>query len=156
MAMKSHRKSEGFSIIELLVTMTIIGIVAGIAIPNLLNASHRGKQKSTMSNLRSIGTAIETYQSDLGFPPRQASLGDIGGTVKDALEPTYIKLLPTEDAWETRIKYVCAGTDSYTIRSYGRDRVYDSNETPGTTASYNNDIVFCDGQFTIAPDGLQK
>jgi general secretion pathway protein G len=154
--MVSDRKSKGFSVIELLVTMTIIGIIAAITIPNLLNASNRGKQKSTMSNIRSIGIAIETYQSDLGYPPKQASFGDIAGTVQGALQPTYIKLLPTEDSWQSSIKYVCPGNDSYTIRSFGKDRIYDANETPGTTTRYDNDIVFCDGEFTIVPDGLQK
>ena len=56
-----RRRIEGFTLIELLIVVAIIGIIAAIAIPNLLNAIDRGKQKRTMADLRSIGTAVESY-----------------------------------------------------------------------------------------------
>lgn len=148
---------KGFSIIELLVVITIIGIIAAIAIPNLLNGLQRGKQKSTMSDIRSIGTAVESYQIDYGHPPHQDSFGDIAGTIQGLLEPTYIKILATEDSWNTGIKYISPTDDnSYSIRSCGKDRINDGNTTPGTTTKYNNDILYSNGQFTIWPDGLQN
>ena len=56
-----NRNAKGFTLIELLIVVAIIGIIAAIAIPNLLNAIDRGKQKRTMADLRSIGTAVEEY-----------------------------------------------------------------------------------------------
>ena len=47
-----RRKDKGFTLIELLIVVAIIGIIAAIAIPNLLNAIDRGKQKRTMADLR--------------------------------------------------------------------------------------------------------
>ncbi|OYV98709.1 MAG: hypothetical protein B7Z68_00255, partial [Acidobacteria bacterium 21-70-11] len=47
------RKQKGFTLIELLIVVAIIGIIAAIAIPNLLNAINRGRQKRTMADMRS-------------------------------------------------------------------------------------------------------
>ena len=58
------RNSKGFTLIELLIVVAIIGIIAAIAIPNLLNAIDRGKQKRTMADMRSIGTSVESYAID--------------------------------------------------------------------------------------------
>ena len=64
-----NRNAKGFTLIELLIVVAIIGIIAAIAIPNLLNAIDRGKQKRTMADLRSMGTAIEEYSIDNNFYP---------------------------------------------------------------------------------------
>ena len=58
------KNQKGFSLIELLVVVIIIVIIAAIAIPNLLNAIQRGKQKRTMGDMRTVGTANETYSLD--------------------------------------------------------------------------------------------
>ncbi len=68
------RNSKGFTLIELLIVVAIIGIIAAIAIPNLLNAIDRGKQKRTMADMRSIGTAVESYAIDSNIYP-------VGGTL---------------------------------------------------------------------------
>ena len=67
------RRQKGFTLIELLIVVAIIGIIAAIAIPNLLNAINRGRQKRTMADLRSLATAIESYQVDFNFYPKVAS-----------------------------------------------------------------------------------
>jgi type II secretion system protein G len=151
------KDSRGFTLIELLIVVAIIGIIAAIAIPNLLNAIQRGKQKRTMSDIRSIGTAIESYQVDNGFPPCQSSIGNLSG-IGTYLMPTYIKILPTQDAWKKDVQYVGGPGlgDTYTVRSYGKDRVDDSNVAQGSTNYFTNDIVYSNGQFTIWPEGTQN
>src|SRR5438094_309697 len=47
-----------------LVVVAIIGILAAIAIPNLLTAKQRASQKRTMADIRSLGAALEAYASD--------------------------------------------------------------------------------------------
>jgi len=64
------KQKNAFTLIELLIVVAIIAILAAIAIPNFLEAQIRAKVSRAKSDLRSIGTAVESYATDWNrYPP---------------------------------------------------------------------------------------
>ena len=150
------RNQKGFTLIELLIVVAIIGIIAAIAIPNLLNAIQRGKQKRTMSDLRTVATANESYSIDNNQYCVLAA-GSVTG-ISGFMEPTYVKKMPFKDGWVTDMQYV-ATVGEYTITSYGKDKAAAGGGTVGTngnTTDFRNDIIFSTGSFVQFPDGSQQ
>lgn len=151
-----RRNESGFTLIELLIVVAIIGIIAAIAIPNLLNAIDRGRQKRTMADIRSVGTATEAYSVDNNRYPVNTTEAAIDGNLDQYLEPVYIKKCPDDDGWNFAMMYqsAAAGAD-YTVRSYGKDGAKTA-ATGGKTQDFDDDIIFQDGAFVQWPEGQQQ
>ena len=147
------RTSEkGFTLIELLIVVAIIGIIAAIAIPNLLNAIDRGKQKRTMADMRSIGTAVESYAVDNNvYPNAPATAAALGALVT----PIYIKTMPVQDGW-SGVFQVAMTTTEYTITSYAKGFGAGGCVTGTKTQLFADDICFSGGQFIQYPQGSQQ
>ena len=157
-------KRQGFTLIELLIVIAIIGIVAAIAIPNLLTALQKGKQKATMGDMKSIGNAIESYMTDLYMAPGAGGISDASG-LAPVLAPFYIKMFPLQDGWGGLYQYESGNLgieqDLYTVTSYGRGSVTnggtvtrDPANSPyvvTTMVGFANDICYSNGTFTFAP-----
>jgi general secretion pathway protein G len=151
MTLRFRQSSRGFTLIELLIVVAIIGIITAIAVPNLLNAINKGRQKRTMGDLRAVGSGLSIYQSDHRFYPvvNDGTAADL----KDYLT-MYIGNFSDLDGWATPIVYQSNGLE-YTLISFGKNRLQDLPYTSGITHEFETDIVFVGGSFSQWPEGSQ-
>src|ERR1700686_4744186 len=98
------KTQKGFTLIELLVVVAIIGILAAIAIPNLLTAMQRSKQRRTMADMLTMAGAVEAYAEDNNKHfPDAISIDQLS----QSLSPKYVQRLQTKDGWANQFRYDC-------------------------------------------------
>jgi type II secretory pathway pseudopilin PulG len=137
-----------------LVVIAIIGILAAIAIPNLLTAMQRSRQKRTMADMRTLATALEAYGTDHEqeeYPP-----GEYAASLAPHLQPKYVNVLPGVDGWGTGIRYSPLPNHGYVIVSAGANKTFEASSVneyaKGPTSHFDCDIVFSNGEFVQYPE----
>ncbi len=87
-AFNKLRRQKGFSLIELLIVVAIILIIAAIAIPNLLRARIAANEASAVASIRTVNTAMISYNSSYPTVGFAANLAALAGTCTGTTVPT--------------------------------------------------------------------
>lgn len=148
-------KVRGFTILELVVTISIIGILSTIVLTNMAAASKRGRDVERQSDLRNLQNAVESYKKKNGTYPDMGPNpnGDNWSTEVESpnayivgLAPEFIDRLPTDKALGTDNGY------SYTVNAVGtvyKLIAWNTVETDSLTDEHP--FAVCDSVLCPAP-----
>jgi len=117
--MQKFKNTKGFTLIELMIVVAIIGILAAIAIPNFMNYQCKAKQSEAKSSLGNIKTMQEAYWAE--YDTYTANLSRVGFEIKDGAR--YVYSIEAADADDFTAQATTSSlngeTDTWQISSTG-------------------------------------
>jgi general secretion pathway protein G len=140
---RRNPSAAGFSLIEVLIVIVVIGIIMAITVSALLNARDKARQGATIADMRNIATAIEAYTVDHSVPPVTQAFTNIAVL----LRPYHNQNVPVDDHWGHIYTYVRDVDGDYSLTSFGKDGVDGDDMTPETRYEFTRDIVVTNGKF---------
>lgn len=128
--MRRIRYRSGFTLIEILIVVVIIGILATVIIPNVLDRPEEARRTKAATDIKSIEQALLLYKLDNGFYPttEQGLIAliekpTVGKIPKRWRSNGYLraKSVP-KDPWGTQYQFISPGDNGdYDLISYGQD-----------------------------------
>jgi general secretion pathway protein G len=126
--MKENRKrlqKAGFTLIELMIVVVILGLLATIVVPRILDRPEQARRIKAKADIRNIQSMLALFKADTGrFPTTseglEALVSDPG--IKGYSSDAYLDKVPL-DPWHNKYIYLSPGVHSkdYDLESYGKD-----------------------------------
>lgn len=130
----------GFTFIEMLVVLIIIGLLFGLVAPRFLGQEEKARVKTARAQIELLGTALDTFRLDVGrYPTTQEGLEALrrqpGGL--ERWDGPYIKKDVPKDPWGQPYVYNSPGEHGpYDLLSYGADKAPGGEGNNGDVASW--------------------
>ncbi|MDR2250885.1 type II secretion system major pseudopilin GspG [Acinetobacter sp.] len=122
------KRASGFTLIEVMVVIVILGVLAALIVPNVMGRSEKAKIDTTQITLKGVAGALDQYKLDNGhFPTMQEggldALINQPATAKNWMPGGYVKGGYPKDSWKNDIQYVVPGKDGrpFDLYSFGAD-----------------------------------
>jgi len=113
-----RRKNQGFTLIELMVVITILGLLASIAAVNVMGFLKKAKIETTKEKMRNIQMAVKSFRLNKNRIPQ--SLTELCGPEGD--EDRYLESEePPRDGWGNEFVYEAKDKRLFDLMSYGAD-----------------------------------
>lgn len=124
---------RGFTLIEIILVVTIIMLLASMVLPRVTGMMIRSKEEITRIEMNNIKTALGQYDGHVGgFPTAEQGLRALVERPSEVPEKDWMKCMddPPKDAWGHEFKYICpdeSGHD-FELVSAGRDGKFDTGD----------------------------
>ncbi len=120
--MKRVNTAQGFSLIELLVVLLILGLIAGLVVPNIFQRGEDAKVRTAQAEIQRLSSAVDEFYLDTGRLPRELrELVERPSNVSNWNGP-YVNRSNLNDPWDNAYHYRFPGQHrSFDLYSYGAD-----------------------------------
>jgi len=126
--MLNRRTERGFTLIEIMVVMVIIGLLVALVAPNIMGRGDQARVTTAKAQMRQISSALDMYRLDNShYPSTQQGLEALverpsGNPRTKQLEPGRLYELRPQDPWGNEYEYVSPGSEgAYDLYSLGAD-----------------------------------
>ena len=112
-------QSRGFTLIELMVVVAIIGLLSSVVLASLNTARSKGNDAARMQNVKALGTAMELYYSDNNSYPKNGTVNTATtiGSLSTYLAPKDISVIP-QNLINDNDQYTWGSANSYAFYIY--------------------------------------
>jgi len=130
-------KQKGFSLLELLIVLAIIGLIASIAVPKYLNSMNKARWETSRAELKRVAEAFDQFNLDRGYYPETASWDEIAVSDSILIKEGYIDKIPMKDKFGTKYEGF-SKADTY---------LFTGHAAPGKFAARYPKYYLRDGNF---------